>query len=422
VIEDEQNRKMIHTALGKGYNVKVEQLMPHTVCLQLREEYKTSKNFKVNLRDFRSSTRGTMTTLQDCTDADVGGGQTPTRNFEFNRDEFDKADNYIFSLMGVLGDAKTELGKKVVRKINSLIEHQKRVIIITNNSNKTRVGLMEELENKEILLRSTTLARSLSQRMGTEEAKRAITNKHIVTSANTCAWFLKQKGIKKPFVICSTRAILEELEYFDIKNYVATVDEKGKPKQEYLEELTEARVRALIEKAPDVDAVVVAWDQVFSALKVAVASQYLKWSQEKGTPMPVISCSMDPSGILGTTPADFCTQQGFNNRKIRAVGNGAMTGMITNCIEFDDVIDVGKPSTILLEQLKRPADEEEGLGLDFSKTVMIGSTLNTDIALANGGGMKSLLVLSGVTQKEDVEKEDHPLRIPTWIIENFAEI
>lgn len=230
-----------------------------------------------------------------------------------------------------------------------------------------------------------------------------ITHQHIVTSANTCAWFLKQKGIERPFVICSSLALCEELDAFGISNYTATIHKDGKPKQEYLQEVTDKRICDLIAKAPEVDAVVVGWDQHFTALKAAVATQYVKWSQENGTELPVISCSMDRSGILGVSPDSFCQSQGFNSRKIRAV------------------VDVGKPSLMLLEQLRRSSDEG-GLGVNFSKAVVIGSTLDTDIELANSGGMKSLLVLSGVTSRSEVMREKNPMRIPTWVAESLDKV
>ncbi|CAJ1419128.1 unnamed protein product [Effrenium voratum] len=130
---------------------------------------------------------------------------------------------------------------------------------------------------------------------------------------------------------------------------------------------------------------------------------------------------MDRSGMLGTTDENFCKSQNFNCKKIRAMGNGSMTSSVMHCAGLLEVVDVGKPSLMLLEQLRRPTDEH-GLGVDFSKTVVVGSTLNTDIELANGGGMKSLLVLSGVTSREEVMKEVNPMRIPTWVANNFGEV
>jgi len=42
------------------------------------------------------------------------------------------------------------------------------------------------------------------------------------------------------------------------------------------------------------------------------------------------------------------------------------------------------------------------LGADPQHTLMIGDRLDTDIAGANSAGMPSILVLTGVSQREDV--------------------
>eukprot|EP00928_Gymnodinium_smaydae_P063000 TRINITY_DN4670_c0_g1_i1.p1 TRINITY_DN4670_c0_g1~~TRINITY_DN4670_c0_g1_i1.p1 ORF type:complete len:142 (+),score=26.82 TRINITY_DN4670_c0_g1_i1:18-443(+) len=97
-----------------------------------------------------------------------------------------------------------------------------------------------------------------------------------------------------------------------------------------------------------------------------------------------------------------------------------LANAICQCVN-DDVrpIDAGKPSMLLLEYLRRPL-EEGGCGIDFSRAVMIGDSLNTDVELANKAGMKSLLVLSGVSSQEDLHHETDPLRQPTWVVSSFA--
>jgi len=419
--------KLVQTALGKGFNVKVSDLREHTACLLLRDEFKTRDIFRVSVRDFQASSKS-QTGLEDCRDADLTSYSIQEeRDFSLDSPEFYAQHTFIFSLMGVIMDPKTELGGRIVEKVNDLIFRGKRIIFITNNSNKTRSGLMEELEqNYRIKVLHTAMSQSLSPDAWRKPKEKSpamvkITHQHIVTSANTCAWFLKQKGIERPFVICSSLALCEELDAFGISHYTATIHKDGKPKQEYLQEVTDKRICDLIAKAPEVDAVVVGWDQHFTALKAAVAAQYVKWSQENGTELPVISCSMDRSGILGLSPDSFCQSQGFNSRKIRAFGNGAMATAIQQCIGIEEVVDVGKPSLMLLEQLRRSSDEG-GLGVNFSKAVVIGSTLDTDIELANSGGMKSLLVLSGVTSRSEVMREKNPMRIPTWVAESLAEV
>ena len=67
---------------------------------------------------------------------------------------------------------------------------------------------------------------------------------------------------------------------------------------EYLQEVTSKTILELVGKFPNVDSVVICWDQHFTALKMAVATQYLKWADDNGKSLPVITCSMDRSGHL----------------------------------------------------------------------------------------------------------------------------
>jgi len=428
--DDNPRRKLVQTALGKGFSVKICDMSEHTACLQLRDEFKKNAMLKVTIRDFHGSSTSAIS-LEDCRDGDLTSSHMHLRDFTLNKREFFECETFIFAMMGVFLDPKTPLGAQIVARVNELIFKGKRVIWITNNSNKTRSGLMKELEDiYGIKVFHTTLSRTLSpdgwkgsgkhDKMGEKEIRK-LAHQHVVTTSYTCAWFLKQKDLKRPFVICSNPSILQELDTFGITKYVATIHADGKAKPEYLQELNSKNVTELVAKYPDVDSVVICWDQTFTALKMAVATQYLKWADDNGKHLPVITCSMDRSGILGVTNEKFCKDQNFGGKKIRAIGNGVMTGAIMQSASISEVVDVGKPSLMLLEQLRTPSSEG-GMGVDFSKAVVVGSTLKTDIELANGGGMKSLLVLSGVTSREDVNKEVNPMRIPTWIAENLAAV
>lgn len=426
-IVSEDPQRHVQTALGKGFSVKVCDMSETAACLQLRDEFKSAM-LKVTIRDFHGLSASAIS-LEDCRDGDLTSAHMlQRRDFKINKKEFFECETFIFAMMGVFLDPKTALGAQIISKVNSLIYRGKRVIWVTNNSNKTRSGLMQELEHSYgIKVFHTSLSRSLSPGDGWKQKKtsaqdlRALAHQHIVTTSYTCAWFLSQKGLERPFVICSDRSILEEMDYFGIAKYVSTVHPDGKPKAEYLQEVSSKTVMELVRKFPNVDSVVVCWDQQFNALKMAVATQYLKWANDNGKELPVITCCMDRSGILGFTDDTFCQAQKYGGKKIRAIGNGVMTGSIMQSAGISEVVDVGKPSLMLLEQLRTPTSEG-GMGVDFSKAVVVGSTLKTDIELANGGGMRSLLVLSGVTSREDVDKEVNPMRIPTWIVDNLAAV
>jgi len=135
-----------------------------------------------------------------------------------------------------------------------------------------------------------------------------------------------------------------------------------------------------------------------------------------------VTCSSDCGGVLGVTSNDFMPTRNWSNRRIPAVGNGTMCQTIcASAGSGVEAIDVGKPSDVLIQALQRPV-EEQGYGVDLSRAVMIGDTLDTDIELAVRSGMRSLLVLSGVTSRQDLETLKEVTRFPTWAIDSFAHI
>jgi NagD protein len=59
------------------------------------------------------------------------------------------------------------------------------------------------------------------------------------------------------------------------------------------------------------------------------------------------------------------------------------------------------------------------LDVHSENTVMIGDRMDTDIVAGVESGMETILVLSGVTRREDAAR--HPYQ-PTRIVESVAEI
>ena len=102
--------------------------------------------------------------------------------------------------------------------------------------------------------------------------------------------------------------------------------------------------------------------------------------------------------------------------------DGLMAELVCNSISRNlSPFDVGKPSELMLEVLRRPK-HESGYGLDLTETVVVGDSLPTDIEMAHRGGMKSLLVYSGQTSEDymlDPDREHQ--QTPTWVLNSFAE-
>lgn len=76
-------------------------------------------------------------------------------------------------------------------------------------------------------------------------------------------------------------------------------------------------------------------------------------------------------------------------------------------------ITIGKPEPILYQQALSI------LGTSETETVAIGDRLNTDILGAVNAGIKSILVLTGISTLEEIETVDYR---PTWVMQDIKEI
>jgi NagD protein len=74
---------------------------------------------------------------------------------------------------------------------------------------------------------------------------------------------------------------------------------------------------------------------------------------------------------------------------------------------------VGKPNPLMMRSALRT------LGAHSEYSVMIGDRMDTDIVAGLESGLRTLLVLTGVTSREQVER--FPYR-PTWIRESIAQV
>lgn len=74
---------------------------------------------------------------------------------------------------------------------------------------------------------------------------------------------------------------------------------------------------------------------------------------------------------------------------------------------------VGKPNPLMMRTALRTLDAHS------EESVMIGDRMDTDISGGTESGLETILVLTGVTRREEVER--FPYR-PTYIVESVAEI
>ena len=73
----------------------------------------------------------------------------------------------------------------------------------------------------------------------------------------------------------------------------------------------------------------------------------------------------------------------------------------------------GKPNKWIVEVA------EEKFGVRKEEIIIVGDRLATDILMANKWGMRSVLVLSGVSKKEELDQVDSK---PDLVVESVAEL
>ena len=97
------------------------------------------------------------------------------------------------------------------------------------------------------------------------------------------------------------------------------------------------------------------------------------------------------------------TEQGF------LPGNGATIAALTAATGVSPIV-IGKPEPIIYQQALAI------LGMEPQQVVAIGDRLDTDILGALRAGMRSLLVLSGISTESDIAQLDYA---PNWVMQDI---
>ncbi|XP_023248374.1 glycerol-3-phosphate phosphatase [Copidosoma floridanum] len=252
--------------------------------------------------------------------------------------------------------------------MNLFKECGKKTFYVTNNSTKTR----EELAKKCECLNFNA------------------TEEDILCTSHLAANYLKQEGYKGKVYVIGKTGITRELEKVGITHCGTGPD--------VLKDLDSFR----FEKDPEVKAVIVGYDEHFSYPKMIKAASYLN----------------DPSVYFVATNTD---ERFPTSDNVIVPGTGSMVRCIETCAERKALI-MGKPEPYVAEMIKK------NYHVNPERTLMIGDRSNTDILLGTRCHFKTLLVLSGVTKIEEVEKwklssakEDRDL-VPNYYIKTLGDL
>ena len=99
----------------------------------------------------------------------------------------------------------------------------------------------------------------------------------------------------------------------------------------------------------------------------------------------------------GAQLVGICADRVFPSPRGIEFGSGALTMMLAYAAKVTPVF-TGKPEAIFFHELCAR------LGVEAARCVLIGDNLESDIAGGNGVGMKTVLTLTGVARREDVEE------------------
>jgi phosphoglycolate/pyridoxal phosphate phosphatase family enzyme len=239
----------------------------------------------------------------------------------------------------------------------------KRLFFVTNNSTKSRAGYKQKFDD-----------------LGLSDVPAA----EIFSSSFAAAAYLEQikfnsseevstVGKKKVYVIGEI-GICQELDLIGVP-YLGGPADAGK--------LPDMSPGGKMEVDESVGAVIVGFDRTLNYYKIQYAQLCIN---ELGATF--IATNLD--AVTHLTDAQ------------EWAGNGSMVGAIKGCTGKEPIV-VGKPSPLMIDYM------ESKFGFDRSKICMVGDRLDTDVLFGTDNGLKSVLVLSGVTTEEKLLSKENTI-------------
>jgi phosphoglycolate/pyridoxal phosphate phosphatase family enzyme len=276
----------------------------------------------------------------------------------------DQVDVFIFDCDGVIwrGDSLIDGIPETLAKLRA---SGKKMFFVTNNSTKSRKGYKGKFD-------------SLGLDIPAEE---------IFSSSFAAAAYLEQTKFKdtgKKVYIIGEVGIGEELDLIDIP-WIGGPKDKGKE--------PDMGPGGKLDHDHDVGAVIVGFDRHVNYYKI----QYAQLCINENPGCEFIATNLD--AVTHLTDAQ------------EWAGNGSMVGAIKGCTGQEPTV-VGKPSPLMIDYLANK------LKLDKSRICMVGDRLDTDVLFGTDNGLKTVLVLSGVTSEEKLLSEENTIT-PDFYADNI---
>lgn len=158
-----------------------------------------------------------------------------------------------------------------------------------------------------------------------------------------------------------------------------------------LEEFAAAGI-SLSDTPEEIDVVVASFDRTFDYRKLNIGFQALRLGARFFATNADRTCPID-GGEIPDAAAVIGALEGCSGRKVELIA--------------------GKPSALMIEIVL------ERLELGATDCLMIGDRLETDMLMGNNAGMATALVLTGVTQRDDLA---HSSVVPDFVLDSIADI
>ncbi|KAF8558563.1 2-phosphoglycolate phosphatase [Imleria badia] len=279
----------------------------------------------------------------------------------------DKYDTWMFDCDGVLwhGDRPID---GAVEVLDILRKRGKRLLFVTNNASKSRKSYKGKFNQ-----------------LGMEAAVDEIYGSAYAAAVYVSS-VMKLPKDKKVYVI-GMAGLEEELREEGI-SFIGGTD----PADNTLEPFS--LVNFTLD--PDVAAVLCGLDVKINYTKLSKAFQYL--TRNPGCQFLVTNDDSTFPSAEGLLP-----------------GTGSISAPLRFALKRDP-ISIGKPAKTMLDCIQAKVN------FDPARTIMVGDRLNTDILFGQAGGLATLLVLTGITSKEEITGPHASSIIPKYVTESIADL
>ncbi|KAF8843499.1 2-phosphoglycolate phosphatase [Paxillus ammoniavirescens] len=279
----------------------------------------------------------------------------------------EKYDTWMFDCDGVLwhGDRPIE---GAVEVLDILRKRGKRILFVTNNASKSRKSYKGKFDQLGVEAR-------VDEIYGSAYAAAVYISSVMKLPKNKKVYVIGMSGIEEELreegvsFIGGTDPADNTFEPFSLTNF--TLD-------------------------PDVAAVLCGLDLKINYTKLSKAFQYL---------------TRNPDCLFLATNEDST----FPSADGLLPGAGSISAPLRFALERDP-ISIGKPAKTMLDCIQAKVH------FDPERTIMVGDRLNTDILFGQAGGLATLLVLTGITLKEDITGPNASMIIPKYITESIGDL